>query len=83
MRLAEIHVATPVFQWRLEDEDLLADERHVWDLVSALELKDPPEPLDPILVTAIGQRFFVVDGHHRVDAYLTFGYRSVTALSLG
>src|SRR5262249_43318560 len=28
-------------------------------------------PLDPVLVTTIGGKLYVIDGHHRVDAYHT------------
>ena len=69
--LKNIHVAPLVFQWRLPNEEIAADERHVWDLVGAVENGDPPRALDAMLVTAIGTRFFVLDGHHRLDAYHT------------
>lgn len=62
-----IHVADRVFQWRIREDNLAADIAHIREL--ARTIKDKRKPLDPLLVTAIGQRFFVVDGHHRLEAY--------------
>ena len=67
--LKEIHVAPLVFQWRLQNEEIVADEQHVRELARVITSKK--QPLDPILVTPVGGRFFVVDGHHRLDAYHT------------
>lgn len=75
LSLGDIHVANEVFQWRLPDEDMLEDNRFVEELVDALEVQEQPvQPFDPLLVVPIGQRFFVVDGHHRLDAYHTFNW---------
>lgn len=66
LRLKDLHVALRVFQCRhpgLLDENLL-----MTDLASELAQK-PPKALAPIVVTAVGTRFFVVDGHHRLWAY--------------
>ncbi|NDW03953.1 ParB/RepB/Spo0J family partition protein [Jiella pacifica] len=50
------------------------DERHLQDLVRALQSKPEERPfLDPILVTAIGSRFYCIDGHYRIAAYQTHG----------
>ena len=67
--LKEIHVAPLVFQWRLMNEEIVADEQHVIELARVIMSKK--KPLDPILVTPVGSRFFVIDGHHRLDAYHT------------
>jgi hypothetical protein len=75
LTISDIHVANNVFQWRLADEDVLADTRFVEELVDALEVQEPPlQPFEPLLVVPVGQRFFLVDGHHRLDAYATFGW---------
>jgi hypothetical protein len=75
LALSDIYVANDVFQWRLPDEQVLADTRFVQELVDALEVQEPPlQPFEPLLVVPIGQRFFLVDGHHRLDAYATFGW---------
>jgi ParB-like chromosome segregation protein Spo0J len=76
--LKSVHVAPNVFQRRLKDENLLEDKQFLWDLVSAIELVSADEqsqPFAPILVTAVGNKYFVVDGHHRLDAYHTAGWR--------
>jgi hypothetical protein len=76
LALSDVHVADKVFQWRLPDEDVLADTLFVQDLVDALEAQEQPlQPFDTILVVPIGQQFFLVDGHHRLDAYATFGWK--------
>jgi hypothetical protein len=69
--LKDIHVAPLVFQWRLANDERAADEQLMKDLVRFIEGDEPPRALDAILVTAIGKRFFVLDGHHRLDAYHT------------
>src|SRR6516164_3917246 len=75
LALSDIHVANDVFQWRLPDEDVLSDTRFVEELVDALEVQEPPlQPFEPLLVVPIDKRFFLVDGHHRLDAYATFGW---------
>jgi ParB-like nuclease domain len=73
--LKDIHVAPRVFQWRLVNEDILASEQHVRELARVIQSKTPMKPLDPILVIGIGERFFVVEGHHRLDAYHTAGWK--------
>lgn len=69
--LDAIEVAPLVFQCRLANEDMRADREQVMDLVAAIVRTDNPRALDAILVTTIGGRYFVVDGHHRLDAYHT------------
>jgi hypothetical protein len=69
LALEALNVAPSVFQWRdLEANDGL-DPSHLNELVRVLQ--DTGTALDPLLVSAIGQRFFVIDGHHRLAAYLT------------
>jgi len=75
LALSDISVANAAFQWRLADEDVLADTRFVEELVDALDAQDAPlKPFEPLLVAPVGKQFFLVDGHHRLDAYLTFGW---------
>jgi hypothetical protein len=62
-----IHVADKVFQWRIREDNLAADIAHIREL--ARTIKDRGKSLDPILVTAIGKNFYVIDGHHRLEAY--------------
>jgi hypothetical protein len=43
---------------------------HVAELVRAVRTKPADAPwLDPIMVTAVGQHFYCIDGHHRAAAY--------------
>ena len=67
LRFKDIHVADQVFQWRIREDNLAADIAHIREL--ARTIRDKWKPLDPLLVTPIGQRFYVVDGHHRLEAY--------------
>jgi hypothetical protein len=67
-----INVADKVFQWRLEDDNILADREHIKELVRVL--KSQEEPLEPLLITPIGDKFYVIDGHHRHAAYLSMGW---------
>ena len=56
-----------MFQWRIREDNLAADIAHIRELARTIE--DKKRPLDPILVTAVGKKFYVVDGHHRLEAY--------------
>jgi hypothetical protein len=67
LRFKDIHVADQVFQWRIRDDNLAADIAHIKELARTIE--DKRKALDPILVTAVGKMFYVVDGHHRLEAY--------------
>jgi hypothetical protein len=74
LALDAIRTAPEVFQPRTFEEDTDKDEAHVAELVRALNAKpEERRQLDPILVTAIGQEFYVVDGHHRLWAYRAVG----------
>lgn len=64
-----IVVAENVFQWRLLDRDVANREDHILSMANAIV--DSNKPLDAILVFPVGNRFYVVDGHHRLAAYLT------------
>jgi hypothetical protein len=71
LALSEINVADRVFQWR--GEDLLRRGEHVLTLARAIAVHK--KPLDPILLIPVGKKFYVVDGHHRVEAYHTAKWR--------
>ncbi|MBR1285405.1 ParB N-terminal domain-containing protein [Bradyrhizobium sp. AUGA SZCCT0177] len=66
-----IIVADKVFQWRPPEEDMTRSEEHVRTLTRAIGTGKVRKPLDPVLVTAVGQFFYLVDGHHRMEAYHT------------
>jgi hypothetical protein len=67
LALRDIHVADRVFQPRLIEANRYASEEHIRELARAIRAQG--EPLDPLLVVAIGPQFFIVDGHHRHAAY--------------
>jgi len=74
LRLQEISAAKPgVFQWRITNENVFQSEANTLDMIRALE--DPGKPLEAILVFPAGGRFFVMDGHHRLDAYRTVSWK--------
>lgn len=65
-----IHVAEAVFQWRGgPDKDQWDRQNHIHTLAKAL--REQGQPLAPLLVMPVGQRFYVIDGHHRLAAYDT------------
>jgi len=67
VRLDELRIADKVFQWRRIGYDIEASTDHVLGLARALV--NNGKPLEPILVLPIGEHYYVIDGHHRVDAY--------------
>jgi hypothetical protein len=64
-----INVADKVFQWRPYHEDMQGSEDHVRVLVRAIGSGKERRPLDAVQVTAVGQTFYLVDAHHRMEAY--------------
>lgn len=67
LKFKKLNVADKVFQWRQRNENLAADINHIRELARIVGASSGP--LDPILVTPIGDKFYVVDGHHRMEAY--------------
>jgi hypothetical protein len=72
--IKQLVVAEKAFQWRGEHSDLHAEEKHMRELMRALELK---RNLQPIVVTRVGKKLYVVDGHHRLAAYAALGRTEV------
>lgn len=68
----EIHVAQKVFQFRIPGTDPLESERHIKSLTAAIndESKGIDLKMTPIMVTMVGDTAFLVDGHHRLTAYM-------------
>jgi ParB-like nuclease domain len=64
-----IVVAEKVFQWRLLATDVANREDHILSMANAIV--DSNKPLNAILVFPVGDKFYVVDGHHRLAAYHT------------
>jgi hypothetical protein len=70
LKLTDIHVAPNVFQWRGVGRNVLASGEQVLDLTRALQDVDGGvSPFPGLLVYLIGDRYYVLDGHHRLDAY--------------
>jgi hypothetical protein len=65
---SDIDVAQDVFQWRGK-QDRWERENHIYTLARAL--RNQEAPLEPLLVMPVGDRFYVIDGHHRLGAYDT------------
>jgi hypothetical protein len=64
-----IVVAEKVFQWRRLDADVANREEHILGMANVVA--DSGRPLDPLLVLQVGDRFYVIDGHHRLASYDT------------
>jgi len=77
LRLADIHVSESAFQWR--GEDLARRDAHARELARALT--DHEKPLPPLLVTPIGSKFYVIDGHHRLVAYHSVGWKRLVPVT--
>ena len=58
-----------VFQPRQLEGRRAEDEAHIKTLVQAIGQRERPKYLDPILVWWSGERWYVIDGHHRLIAY--------------
>jgi hypothetical protein len=71
--LRDIHVADQVFQWRNRAENLVRSMGHLDELTRVL--KATKKPLDPVVVTAVGDKFYVLEGHHRLEAYRAIRWR--------
>jgi ParB-like chromosome segregation protein Spo0J len=65
--LSCILVADKVFQWRMRKWNQAASEDHVLELARVIIATE--KPLEPIVVFPAGENFYVVDGHHRLEAY--------------
>lgn len=69
--LSDIRQCTAIFQPRSTDgRDGSKSDRHVRTLVSALR-NSRTRDLEPVLVMPLGQRWQLIEGHHRVAAYMT------------
>lgn len=71
LSLADIYVAREAFQWRSAHYGALQKQEHTLELARAL---NDGRRFPPLTVYRIGERFYVLDGHHRLDAYHTVGW---------
>lgn len=65
--LADIHPLPEVFQPRTDSSQFEQDD-HVRDLVRAISLHG--QPLEPLTVIWLQDKYVIVDGHHRYLAYV-------------
>lgn len=65
--LVAIKLATDVFQFRLGKYSGIYSERHIDTLVRSL--KSNAKAFDPLTVFFIDGEYYVLDGHHRLEAY--------------
>jgi hypothetical protein len=71
---AEIRIERSVFQPRTFEEGVREHRAHVRGLVKSLRSKPAAHRvLDPVVVAAIGDAFYCIDGHHRLAAYAELG----------
>lgn len=73
--LSDIHVADEVFQWRNRNRNIAPSIRHQMELIRVL--KTIKKPLDAVVVTPIGNKFYLLEGHHRLEAYKAAGWRKL------
>jgi hypothetical protein len=76
-----IVIAEKVFQWRLTYEDVGARDDHILELANIIVATR--KSLDAILVFHAGDKFYVVDGHHRLAAYYTAGWTKAIPVTVG
>jgi hypothetical protein len=69
LKLKDIQVLPSVFQPRTIAHDPLSSEKHISVLVTAIR-NEPSHNLDPMTVWWSGKYWYIVDGHHRYDAYI-------------
>jgi hypothetical protein len=66
LKLRDIRVAEKVFQWK--NPGLVPSDDLIFDLAKTTKNTGA---LDPILVLPVADKFYVIDGHHRLAAYIT------------
>lgn len=73
LSIDDIHLADQVFQLRKDFQRApQANRDHIRTLMGALR---DGAVLDPVLVTAVGDKFYLVDGHHRFLAYKSLEWK--------
>jgi hypothetical protein len=69
LKLEEIHLLPSVFQPRTISDNPLASERHITVLAAAI-CNETTHNLDPMTIWWSGRSWYIVDGHHRYNAYI-------------
>jgi hypothetical protein len=67
-----ICVAEKVFQWRTPQYNLIPSDDHIFEMAKATKRTGA---LEPILVFPVADKYYVMDGHHRLAAYRTAGWK--------
>lgn len=72
VHLAEINLALSVFQHRIPGSDPLGSAHHVKRLTDDINnfIKGIGTAMSALVVTMIGDRLYLVEGHHRYEAFL-------------
>jgi ParB-like chromosome segregation protein Spo0J len=72
--------AEGVFQWRSFDLNPVESARHVAAL--ARDLRSIRKPFEPLLVFPAGDRYYVIDGHHRLAAYEAVNWKDPVPVTM-
>ena len=73
MNIEELNVRSAVFQPRQLEGNRYNDERHLKILQDSIGRPEKPRYLEEIEIWWGGDRYYVIDGHHRRDAYFRAG----------
>ncbi|MFC7050703.1 ParB/RepB/Spo0J family partition protein [Emcibacter nanhaiensis] len=82
VELSEIKLAPSVFQPRLRHEESGADYQHVKELARAQRSVGTETDLGKLFVMSINGAWFLVDGHHRYEAYKRNGISRPVGVSV-
>lgn len=82
LSLDQIAKAVSVFQPRTLEGRMREDMAHLKTLAGAVGSPEKPKFLDPIAVWWGGDRWFVIDGHHRIEAYQQIGIRAAVPVTI-
>lgn len=79
--ISRISKRTAVFQPRSLEGFLSEDEEFIRDLVKVLK-NSGGKPMDPIAVWHGGRNYYVIDGHHRLEAYKRYWGKNGSEVSI-
>lgn len=68
LKRKDICVAEAVFQWRTPQYNMLPSNDHILEMAKATRNTGA---LEAILVLPVAEQYYVMDGHHRLAAYVT------------
>jgi hypothetical protein len=72
LKQKNICVAEQVFQWRTPQYNMIPSDDHIFEMAKATQNTGA---LEPILVMQVADKYYVMDGHHRLAAYKTAGWK--------